>query len=240
MKNLFGAIAPTNRVLESFKFLMLVVLVAIGFTSCKDQSKFGVSTETEIIAKSDLQDAQSNFDGQGTTRKFCDIGGGIGGQERRNLAIGGSGIGQTPLRRICDLCLGKEPERTSFIGGQSTTRSYSDIGGNQAPPRRICDAHSKIEIGGKGGKGTSSGGEYYSSDIGGRSTTGESSISDIGGRGTNTGTGEYSISDIGGKSTTGEYAISNIEDKSDVLVIGRKLEPFSADIGGRSSVPSGL
>ena len=257
MKNLIGAYAPTNRILISFKMLMLIVLLAIGFASCKDQSKSEVSTETELIAKSNFQNSEKSFDigGQGIPRTFCDIGGN-GGQERRNIAIGGN---QTGTRRYCELCIGQEVEKTSEIGGQSTTRSYSDIGGNQAPPpRRICEVYYTSEIGGcknsngglekasdtggrgsqgitgeytifdiggKGGKGTSTGGEYYSSDIGGRSTTGEYSISDIGGRST---------------SSTGNYTLNVSEGKRDMRVIRRILEPFSADIGGRDTSGTGL
>lgn len=272
MKNLFGAAAPTNRVLKSFKMLMLIVLVAIGFTSCNDQSKSEVSPKTELLEKTDLEKLASNPEiggNQTGSRRFChfqksfDIGGGTGGQERRNFDIGGSSAGQVPPRRICDLCLGYDVKNKSTIGGQGTTKSYSDIGGNQSvPPRRICNVYSKTEIGGgknstgglqiapdidgskgtstgtgqinsynqfdiggKGGKGTSTGGEYYSSDIGGRSTT-----------------EEYTISDIGGKSTstTGNFTLNDIEGKKDLRVIRRKLEPFVSDIGGRGSSGTGL
>lgn len=249
MKNLFGAAAPTNRVLKSFKMLMLIVFVAIGFTSCNDQSKSEVSPKTELLEKTDLEKLASNPEIGGNQtggRRFChfqksfDIGGGTGGQERRNFDIGGSGAGQVPPKRICDLCLGYDVKNKSTIGGLSTTRSYSDIGGNQSvPPRRICNVYSKTEIGGGknstgglqiasdigGGKGTSTGGEYYSSDIGGRSTT-----------------GEYTISDIGGKSTstTGNFTLNDIEGKKDLRVIRRKLEPFVSDIGGRGSSGTGL
>ncbi len=180
MKNLFGAVAPTNRVLRSFNFLMLIVLVAIGFTSCKDQSKSEVSTETELIAKADLQGVQSNFDI-----------GGHGGQERRGFDIGGIGGGQTPPRRICEVYSTKEigggknsngglekPSDTGGRGNQGTTGEYavSDIGG------------------GTGGKGTSS-------------DTGQiDSLDDFdtgGSKGTNTNTGEYSFADTGGKNSTG-------------------------------------
>ena len=212
MKNLIGAIAPTNRILGSFKFLMLIVLVAIGFTSCKDQSKSEVSPETELIAKTDFQNSEDRFDigGQGTPRKFCDIGGN-GGQERRNFDIGGIGGGQTPPRRICEMYSTKE------IGGGKNSN-----GGLEKPS----------DTGGRGNQGTT--GEYAVSDIGGRGTntgTGEFSISDIGGgtsgkgtssdtgqidssddwddldtggnKGTNTNTGEYFFADTGGKNSTG-------------------------------------
>ena len=183
MKNLIGADAPTNRVLRSFKILMLFVLVAIGVTSCKDQSKSKVSTETELIAKVDLQDAQSNFDI-----------GGNGGQERRNFDIGGIGGGQAPPRRICEMYSTKEIgggknstgglEKTSDTGGrcnQGTTGEYaiSDIGG------------------GTGGKGTSS-------DTGQIDSPDDFDDIDTGGsKGTNTNTGEYSFADTGGKNSTG-------------------------------------
>jgi hypothetical protein len=183
MKNLIGAFAPTNRIFGSFKFLMLIVLVTIGFTSCKDQSKSEVSQETELIAKADLQGVQSNFDI-----------GGNGGQERRNFDIGGIGGGQTPPRRICEMYSTKEigggknsngglekPSDTGGRGNQGTTGEYSisDIGG------------------GTGGKGTSSDtGQIDSSDDWDDLDTG-------GSKGTSTNTGEYSFADTGGKNSTG-------------------------------------
>ena len=77
MKNLIGAVAPKNRVLGSFKMLMLVLLVTIGFTSCKDQFKSQVSPETELTAKRNLHDLQINFDigGKGTGTGTGEIGG---------------------------------------------------------------------------------------------------------------------------------------------------------------------
>lgn len=160
MKNLIGATAPTNRVLKSFKILMLIVLVAIGFTSCKDQSKKEVSSETELIAKSNLKHLESNF----------------------------------------------------------------EIGGNQASPRRVCEIYSTNEIG--GGK-NSTGGLQLTSDIGGR-----------GGKGTSSGTGQLtSITDIGGRSTstTGNYVFNDIGGSRDHVIIRRTPIPFSSDIGGKSN-----
>lgn len=223
MKNLIGAIAPTNRILGSFKFLMLIVLVAIGFTSCKDQSKSEVSPETELIAKADLQGAQSNF---GI--------GGNGGQERRNFDIGGIGGGQTPPRRICEMYSTKEigggknsngglekPSDTGGRGNQGTTGEYavSDIGGRNT---NSTGNYTSNDI---GGRGTNTGtGEYSISDIGGgtggkgtSSDTGQIDSSDdwddidTGGRGTSTNTGEYSFADTGGKNST-----SGLEKPSDI------------------------
>jgi hypothetical protein len=155
MKNLFGANAPTNRILGSFTMLMLILLVAIGFTSCKDQSKSEVSPETELTAKVNLQGVQSNFD----------------------------------------------------IEGHGDQKSLY------------------FEIGGKGSKGTSSGGECTISDIGGRGTT-----------------GEYSISDIGGKNTssTGNHTLNVTEVNRDVNLIRRIPESFTADIGGRGTSGTGF
>ena len=218
MKNLIGAVAPTNRVLVSFKFLMLIVLVAIGFTSCKDQSKSEVSPETELIAKADLQGAQSNFDI-----------GGNGGQERRNFDIGGIGGGQTPPRRICEMYSTKEigggknsngclekPSDTGGRGNQGTTGEYavSDIGGRNT---NSTGNYTSNDIGGgTGGKGTSS-------DTGQIESPDDFDDLDTGGsKGTNTNTGEYSFADTGGKNSTGCLE-----------------KPF--DIGGRGGVePPGV
>ncbi len=142
--------------------------------------------------------------------------GGIGGQERRNLAIGRIGGNQVPPRRFCALCVGL----SSDIGGQGTTRSYSDIGGNQSPPpRRIYKVYADKEIG--GGKGTSSdtGQISYSSGIAVLDTVKVT----IGGKDSSGGLGKYSsavgfqnsidhksILEIGDRSTGGEYTISDI------------------------------
>ena len=210
MKNLFGADAPTTSVLGSIKILMLVVLVTIGFASCKDQCKSEVSPGTELIAKTDLQDAQSNFDI-----------GGHGGQERRGFDIGGIGGGQTPPRRICEVYSTREIgggknsngglEKTSDTGGrgnQGTTGEYtvSGIGGRNTTS---TGNYTSNDI---GGRGTNTGtGEYSISDIGGKGSKGTSSDTgqidssdnlddlDTGGRGANTNTGEYYTSDIGGR-----------------------------------------
>ena len=149
MKNLIGAVAPTNRVLGSFKILMLIVLVAIGFTSCKDQSKPENLPETELIAKTDLHDVPSNFD--------------TGGGKNSN-------------------------------------------GGLEKPS----------DTGGKGGTGTSSGGDYCVSDTGGGT----------GGRGTGTGTGDvvgyydsqYPNDTGGGKGTSSDTGQFNyLKDYSNEL-----------------------
>jgi len=227
MKNLIGAVAPTNRILGSFKFLMLIVLVAIGFTSCKDQSKTEVSQETELIAKADLQGAQSNFDI-----------GGNGGQERRNFDIGGIGGGQTAPRRICEMYSTKE------IGGGKNSNGGlekpSDTGGRGNQGKTGDYTISDI-----GGRSTT--GEYSISDIGGRNTTssGNYTSNDIGGRGTNTGTGEYSISDIGGgtggKGTSSDTGQIDSSDDWDDLDTGGRVtntntgEYSFADTGGKNS-----
>lgn len=219
MKNLIGAIAPTNRVLGSFKMLMLIIMVAIGFTSCKDQSKSEVSPKTELIGKTDFEKLESNLEIGGNQtggRRLChfeksfDIGGGTGGQERRNFDIGGAGVGQVPLRRICNVY-----SKAEIGGGKNSTGGLqiaSDIGGKgTSTSTGQISSYNQFDIGGKGGRGTSSGGEYYSSEIGGKST-----------------------------STTGNYALNVIEGKRDMKVIRRILEPFTADIGGRGTSGTGF
>lgn len=174
--------------------------------------------------------------------------GGNPGQERRNLAIGGIGGNQVPPRRFCSLCVGL----TSEIGGQGTTRSYSDIGGNQSPPpRRISNAYACKEIG--GGKGTSS-------DTGQINSSNGVAILDtlkvtIGGKDSSGGLGKYSSavgfnksidhnsnSDIGGRSTGGENTISDIGGNrvpiTSLLEIGGQGCPRQfSDIGGNQGPP---
>jgi len=177
-------------------------------------------------------------------KKVSEIGGNAG-QERRNVAIGGIGGNQPPSRRFCELCVGL----SSDIGGQGTTRSYSDIGGNQAPPpRRVYKAFANREIG--GGNGTSSDTGQISSSlgvaifdtvrvtIGGKSSDGglgkltttidEYSILDIGGRGSDTGTGQKSA-------TNGVVILSN--SKSDIGGRSTGGEFTVSDIGGNQGPP---
>ena len=130
MKNLIGAVAPTNRVLRSFKILMLIVLVAIGFTSCKDQSKSEDLPKTEFIAKTDLHDAPSNFDTGGgkSTNGGLDIPSDTGGK-------GGTGTSTSD-----DYCV-------SDTGGRGSGTGTGDIVGYH-------DSQYPSDTG--GGKGTSS------------------------------------------------------------------------------------
>jgi hypothetical protein len=215
MKNLFGAAAPTNRFLGSFKVLMLVVLVAIGFTSCKDQSKSKVSTETELIAKSKFQNSEDRFDigGQGTPRKFCDIGGN-GGQERRNFDIGGIGGGQTPPRRICEMYSTKE-----IGGGKSSDGGLGMLNTLSPGTARI------------GGKSTG-GGEYSTCDIGGRGST-------------DTSTGQFTLCEIGGRDSGGGSGNYNMPSFNTVEIDGKSTgggDYSTSDIGGRGGIdpPGGI
>lgn len=159
MKNLFGAAAPTNRVLGSFKFLMLIVLVAIGFTSCKDQSKKEVLPETELIAKSNLLDVQSNFDTGGNkglngeliqTSVFdYDTGGknSTGGMEKQGTSV-------------CD---------TGGKGDRGTTEQFSAIETGGA--KKTSNDYFVFDTGGSKGKGTSTTGEYFVFETGGGKST---------------------------------------------------------------------
>lgn len=165
MKNLIGAVAPTNRFLGSFKILMLIVLVTIGFVSCKDQSKLDVNRETVLIAKSDFQDSESNFDTGGKNSN--------GGLEKSS-DTGGKGTSSDTGQIYSFYNL--EDLDTGGRGNELGTGGISDTGGSK-------------------GKGTSTDGEYFVSDIGGKK---------------NPSFGKYTSNDTGGsnggKSTTGDYS----------------------------------
>ena len=107
MKNLIGAAAPTQRIFRSFKFLMLVVLVTFGFTSCKDQTKSNVSPESEFTTKSDFQEAES----------ITDIGG-----------------NQVPPGGFCECASNPNADKTVTIGGikdDTGQLAFFDIGGGK-------------------------------------------------------------------------------------------------------------
>jgi hypothetical protein len=176
--------------------------------------------------------------------------GGTGGQERRKLAIG---INQVPPRRFCELCVGL----TSEIGGHGTTRTYTEIGGNQAPPpRRVSKLYVTKEIGGKGtstdtGQIKSSNGvatlDTVKVSIGGKSTSGglgknsstvgfknsidhnfTLAIGGIGGRGTDSGTGQKSA---------GIAAVTFSNSKTDIGGRSTGGDYTISGIGGQGSVP---
>ena len=124
MKNLIGAVAPTNRVLRSFKILMLIVLVAIGFTSCKDQSKSEDLPKTELIAKTDLHDAPSNFDTGGGKNSN-------GGLEKPSDTGGKGGTGTSTGGDYSVSDTGGRGTGTGDIVGYYASQYPSDTGGGK-------------------------------------------------------------------------------------------------------------
>ena len=62
MKNLIGAVAPTLSIFKSFKTLMLILFLTIGFASCKNKSNTEVLPQTDLNATINLHDAQTDFD----------------------------------------------------------------------------------------------------------------------------------------------------------------------------------
>lgn len=145
MKNLFGVISPKNKVVMSINIVVLTLFIVFGFTSCKDQCKHEVADESQLISKSDLCDCQSNFD----------IGGG------KNYPGG--------LENSTNY------SRNDFL--ENSKFCYDDLVVNPVYPNQTCDftdaeigggktskggLENHIDIGGKGGKGTSNGGVYVS------------------------------------------------------------------------------
>ncbi len=136
-----------------------------------------------------------------------------------------------------------QPTQTTTIGGSKTpdTGGFFDIGGKQNPEPTLftnltvetqCSFAFLDEIGGRGGKGTSS-------DTGQVDFTDDS---DTGDKGASTNTGEYSITDIGGRGTstdTGQITTSDYLDFFDIGGRNTGGELFAFDTGGRNST-SGL
>ena len=145
MKNLFGAVAPTNRVLGSFKVLMLILLVTIGFTSCKDQSKSEVSSESELISKSGFQGTESIMDiggNQVPPGGFCEQRSNQKGHEFSTIGGGKDDIGDYTIFNIGG---GKDP-----IGGPG---KHDILSSNtiEISRKSILREYTISAIGGRGG-----------------------------------------------------------------------------------------
>ena len=159
MKNLIGAAAPTLSIFKSIQFLMLVLLLTFGFTSCKDQIKESDSIESELIEKPDFQSAESTMD------------------------IGGN---QLPPGGFCELHSNHKAYKVSTIDGGDFT--MDDIGGGKdagGGPGYTSD-YGISNIG--GGRPIGELGKHdivsdFTIGILGKSYTGEYAISTIGGRG---------------------------------------------------------
>ena len=191
MKNIFGAKAQTANFVKSISLLMLVFLVAFGFTSCKNETAAAVTTPTnyesvmdtkaitvpvEVETGKQLQELGTNSEID--YKSLCIGGGGIGGQERRTLtigggqavprsatdiggtgvtrrliAIGGNGVGSAMPRNMTDIGGQSCPRQLSEIGGNQTGhRLFADIGGNGSVPQRAFNDHlpDEMPIGGHG------------------------------------------------------------------------------------------
>ena len=153
MKNLFGAVAPTNRFFKSIKMLMLVLLVTIGFVSCDDQSNLDVSQQNEVNLKTNFhKEIDPN---ESMSKCTCgqnsdgEIGGckGIKGEcaSFARDSIGGGKSSSGTLQRIST--------ETKEIGGKSTNVGRSankEIGSKQTSSTTSQIAlTSKVEIGGR-------------------------------------------------------------------------------------------
>jgi hypothetical protein len=170
MKNIFGAKAHTATFVKSISLLMLVFLVTFGVTSCKDETAPAAAPTTNYESVLDTKaitvpvevETEKQLEELGTNseidyKSLCIGGGGIGGQERRTLTIGG---GQAVPRSATDIggngvtrrlvAIGGNgvgsplPRNVTDIGGQSCPRQLSEIGGNQTGHRLFAD------IGGQG------------------------------------------------------------------------------------------
>jgi len=220
MKNLFGAVASTHRIFSSIKMLMLVLFMTIGFTSCDDQSNSDILPKSEFNLKSDFDESFSRCTcGLSTDGE---IGGckGIKGEcaTLSRDSIGGGKSSSGTLQRIST--------QTNEIGGSKDNviikweshRDSSDIGGGG----KATSTTLKGDIGGRNGTGTSSGGEFQISDIGGRTTN----TSDV-----------HSDLDIGGRKgiDTGNLTFADIGGSRDLVIIRRIPVPFTSEIEGIST-----
>lgn len=138
MKNLFGAVAPTLSIFRSFKVLMLLLLVTIGFASCENQSKLEILPQTDLTAKNDLPDVQTDFD--------------IGG--RNDTSTGNYTINDVGDKSISPTL---ENRPVMSIGSYNdiecdTEYVIAEIGGRDSSGG--LGSLSFLEIGGRGGTGT--------------------------------------------------------------------------------------
>ena len=191
MKNIFGAKAQTATFVKSIALLMLVFLVTFGVTSCKNEpapavaptTKFESVLDTKAVTVPVEEETEKQLQELGTNseidyKSLCIGGGGIGGQERRTLtigggqavprsatdiggtgvtrrlvAIGGNGVGSPMPRNVTDIGGQSCPRQLSEIGGNQTGhRLFSDIGGNGSVPQRALNDHlpHELPIGGHG------------------------------------------------------------------------------------------
>ena len=191
MKNIFGAKAQTAIFAKSIALLMLVFLVTFAVTSCKNETAPAVTPTTnyesvldtkaitvpaEVETEKQLQELGTNSEID--YKSLCIGGGGIGGQERRTLtigggqavprsatdiggtgvtrrliAIGGNGVGSAMPRNMTDIGGQSCPRQLSEIGGNQTGhRLFADIGGNGSVPQRAFNDHlpDEMPIGGHG------------------------------------------------------------------------------------------
>jgi len=191
MKNIFGAKAQTLTIVKSISLLMLVFLVTFGVTSCKNETAPAVTPTTnyesvldtkailvpvEVETEKQLQELGTNSEID--YKSLCIGGGGIGGQERRTLtigggqavpsnatdiggtgvtrrltAIGGNGVGSAMPRNVTDIGGQGCPRQLSKISGNQTGhRLFADIGGNGSVPQRAMNDHlpHEMPIGGNG------------------------------------------------------------------------------------------
>jgi hypothetical protein len=131
---------------------------------------------------------------------------------------------------------------TTTIGGSKTPNigGFIDIGGKGGtepvlitilPVATQCTFAYFDEIGGRGGKGTST-------DTGQVDSPDDFDFFDIGGRGANTNTGEFALSDMGGRGTSTDTGQIIASDDWDFLDIGGRStggELTALDTGGKNS-----
>ena len=191
MKNIFGAKAQTANFVKSMSLLMLIFLVTFGVTSCKNETAPAVTPQTnyesvldsKAIAVPAAVETEKQLQELGTNseidyKSLCIGGGGIGGQERRTLtiggaqavprsvtdiggsgvtrrltAIGGTGIGSPLSRKVTEIGGQSCPRQLLEIGGNQTGhRLFADIGGQGSVPQRAFNDHlpHELPIGGHG------------------------------------------------------------------------------------------
>lgn len=165
MKNIFGAKAQTALFAKSIAELMLVCLVTFGVTSCKNDPAPAVAPTTNYESVLDTKaitvpveaETEKQLEELGTNsdidyKSVCIGGGGIGGQERRTLTIGGaqavprsaSEIGGNGVTRRLTAIGGNGvgsplPRNLKDIGGQGCLRQLSEIGGHETGRRLFAD-----------------------------------------------------------------------------------------------------
>lgn len=154
MKNVIGAIAPNQNAVVKLKFLIITVLLSIGFVSCDNFAEDDLTNRkkrNEISARCTCVQANGEIGGCKGIKNECAIGIGRTTSDSTEIGGGRSSMGQ----------LNRTSKDSSEIGGKQTVntgnythRDSSEIGGSRDPIIIRYTGRDSTDIGGGGVKGS--------------------------------------------------------------------------------------